>query len=356
MDMEGKLNDLDAMYTVDSIDMFGAVAGLPEQCQEAWELGQNSQLPGAGAISNIIVAGMGGSAIGGDLLRVYAAGKAAVPVAVNRGYLLPAYAGPDTLVIAVSYSGNTEETLSAYDDARARGCSMLALTTGGKLKERSEGDGVPVITIPGGISPRAATGYLFIPMLAVLQRLGLLPDLESEVAELVSGLQEIRGHLRPESPWENNAAKQLAQKLHNRIPVIWGSSGSTEVVAMRFKGQINENAKSPAYWNVFPELNHNELVGFEVPKDLLEKLHLVILKDEKDHPRVKTRIEITRGIAAKVVSGVDEIKARGTGMLARMYSLIYTGDYASVYLATLYGIDPGPVKIIDYLKTELAGK
>lgn len=356
MNIETKLNDPGAMYAVDSMDMFGALWGLPEQCQDAWRLGMKGPLPDAEAVSNIIVSGLGGSAIGGDLLRVYAAGKMAVPVAVNRDYILPAYADKSTLVIVVSYSGNTEETLSAYQDARNKGCSMLALTTGGKLKEMAQRDGAPVITIPGGLAPRAATGYLFIPALAVLQRMGLLPGLESEVGELVKILGEIRENLKPETPLKSNPAKQLAQNLYNRIPVIWGSSGTTGVVAQRFKGQVNENAKAPAYWNVFPELNHNELVGFEVPEELLEKLHLVILKDEQDHPRVKIRMEITRGIAAKVVSGIDEIKSSGEGMLARIYSLVYTGDYASVYLATLYGIDPGPVRIIDYLKSELAGR
>jgi len=344
------------MYKVDSMDMFKALWGLPEQCQDAWRLGMESPLPQAAAVSNVLVTGLGGSAIGGDLLRVYSSGKMSVPVAVNRDYLLPEYVDESTLIFAISYSGNTEETLSAYEEARRRGASIMALTTGGKLKQMAERDGVPVLEIPGGLAPRAATGYLFLPMLAVLQRMGLLQGVEGEIDELVRCLQEIRESLKPESPLESNLAKQLARNLHNRIPVIWGASGTTEVVAQRFKGQINENTKAPAYWNVFPELNHNELVGFEVPKELLEKLHVVILKDAEDHPRVKIRMDITKGIVAKVVSGVNEIKSSGEGMLARIYSLIYTGDYTSVYLATMYGVDPGPVKIIDYLKTELAGR
>lgn len=356
MNIEAVLKDPQAMYNVDSMNMFRALWGLPEQCADAWRLGTQGPLPVAGAISNVLVTGLGGSAIGGDLLRVYSAGKMAVPVAVNRDYVLPAYVDRSTLVFVVSYSGNTEETLSAYEEARNRGCPIVALTTGGKLKELADRDGVPVITVPGGLAPRAATGYLFIPTLAVLERLGLLSGLEAEVRELVEHLEEIRENLKPEASLEDNLAKQLARDFYNRIPVIWGGSGTTGVVAQRFKGQINENAKAPAYWNVFPELNHNELVGFEVPKELLEKLYVVILKDEEDHPRVKIRMEITRGIVAKAVSGVTEIKSSGQGVLARMYSLIYVGDYASVYLAALYGIDPGPVRIIDYLKAELAGR
>ncbi|MCF8011222.1 MAG: bifunctional phosphoglucose/phosphomannose isomerase [Clostridiales bacterium] len=356
MDIESLLNDAPAMYKVDSMDMFGALSGLPEQCKDAWKIGMDSPAPEAETISNVLVTGMGGSAIGGDLLRAYASGKMAVPVAVNRDYTLSQYADKSTLVIAVSYSGNTEETLSVYEQARKRECTIAVITTGGKLKESADKDGVPVIKIPGGLAPRAATGYLFIPALAVMQKLGLLKNVEDEIKELEDELEKIKKNITPESALEHNAAKQLAREFYGRIPVIWGAAGTTGVAAQRYKGQVNENAKAPAYWNVFPELNHNELVGFEVPRDLLEKLHIVMLKDKGDHERIKTRMEITRGIAARSVSGVTEISSSGEGLLARMYTLIYVGDYASVYLAVLYDIDPGPVKIIDYLKSELAGR
>lgn len=356
MSAEALLKDAQAIYKVDSMNMFGALWDLPGQCSAAWQLGQEVSLPAYGAISNVLVAGLGGSAIGGDLLRVYCVGKMAVPVAVSRDYLLPRYVDSTTLVFAVSYSGNTEETLSAYEEARRRGCPVVALTTGGRLGELAARDGMPVINVPGRLAPRAATGYLFLPMLAVLQRLGLIPALETEVEELVGQLEKMRQELHPEAPPEDNTAKQLASSLYNRIPVIWGASGSTEVVAQRFKGQINENAKAPAYWNVFPELNHNELVGFEVPKEILAKLQVVILRDSGDHPRVAMRMDITRDVVNKAVAGVSELASRGSGLLARLYSFIYVGDYASLYLAALYGLDPGPVKIIDHLKSLLANR
>ncbi|NPV27245.1 MAG: bifunctional phosphoglucose/phosphomannose isomerase [Firmicutes bacterium] len=327
---------------------------LPEQCAEAWEIGQRlSSLP-AGNFAQVVVTGLGGSAIGGDLLRVYAADRAQIPVIVNRDYRMPAFVGEQTLVFATSYSGNTEETLSAYDEARARGAKIIVLTTGGKLKEKAERDGVPVMVIPGGISPRAATGYLFIPTVAVMQRLGLLPDATAEITELVQILTVQRESLGPDQPTAGNLAKQLARLFYGRIPVIYGSAGNTETVAMRWKGQINENSKAMAYFNVMPELNHNEIVGTERPQPLLAQVELVYLRDPADHPRVQARYGITTELIGERVGRITEVYAQGDSTLARMYSLIYVGDYTSVYLALLYGIDPSPVKLIDALKRKLA--
>jgi glucose/mannose-6-phosphate isomerase len=343
-----------AMRERDSMDMLGALHGLPEQCARAWELGRAAVLPRADRVDGVVVTGLGGSAIGGDLLRTYAAAVAAVPVVVNRDYVLPRHVGLHTLVFAVSYSGNTEETLSAYREAREKGAPVVAITTGGRLGALAEEDGVPLITVPAGLAPRAATGYLFLPMLAVMSRLGLIPPVEEEVDELVAVLTELRARLEPGVPAAENPAKTLAWELLGNVPVVWGASGTTEVVAQRWKGQFNENAKIAAYWNAFPELNHNEIVGFEHPRQVLDHLYLVILRDPDDHPRVKRRMAITADLVRHRVSGVKEIEACGRGRLARMYSLIYIGDYASVYLAFLYGVDPGPVRVIDYLKQAMA--
>lgn len=350
------LNDWQAMYAGDSMGMLEALWNLPDQCARAWELGLATPLPPGRDVRQVVVTGLGGSAIGGDLLRVYGSGRLSVPVVVNRDYVLPQFVGPQTLVFAVSYSGNTEETLSAYREARERGARLVVLTTGGRLKEMALADGVPVITVPAGIAPRAATGYLFIPTLAVLSRMGMLSGVEAGVEELSRHLQFLREKYKPEVPLDENPAKQMAANFHNRIPVIWGASGTTEVVAQRWKGQVNENAKAPAYWNVFPELNHNELVGFQYPPELLQRLYIVILRDPRDHPRVVLRYAVTREIMEKAVAGVTEVTATGRDGLARLYSLIYLGDYASIYLAFLYGVDPGPVKVIDRLKASLAGK
>ncbi|WP_334109376.1 bifunctional phosphoglucose/phosphomannose isomerase [Thermodesulfitimonas autotrophica] len=348
------LNNPEALSTIDSTGYFAALAELGTQCRQAYALGRETRVPAVADLSTVVVTGLGGSAIGGDLLRVYCQARLRVPVTVNRDYTLPAFVGRKTLVFAVSYSGNTEETLSAYQQAREKGATIVALTSGGKLAALAGADGVPVIRVPAGLAPRAATGYLFIPMLAVLESLEMLDGVEAEVEELARELAHYATTYGLGSPVAQNPAKQLALNFKGRLPIIWGASGTTEVVAQRWKGQINENAKAPAYWNVFPELNHNEIVGFEEPAALIRQLWVVILRDKGDHVRVGYRMEITRRVIEGKVAGVTEVTSTGEGMLARLYSLIYLGDWASVYLATLYGIDPGPVRVIDYLKGELA--
>lgn len=353
------LNDIDAINEFDSGGMVEALTGLPEQMIKARQLALEVELPEdflskAGNIRNIVVAGMGGSAIGGDLLRVYCLQKLGVAVSVIRDYKAPCFVDKHSMVFATSYSGNTEETLSFYEEAKERGAAIVNITSGGKLEEMAVRDGLPVISIPAGLAPRAATGYLFLPTVLILEQMGLLQEIHHEVDELVDCLKEMRSKLKPDSPVEKNPAKKLALSFKNHIPLVWGASSTTEVVAQRWKGQINENAKAPAFWNVFPELNHNEIVGFEVPEKALSRLWIVFLQDKYDHPRVKKRMDITRAVVEKSVGGVSDVHSVGEGLLARMYSLIYTGDFASVYLAMLYGINPGPVKAIDYLKKELA--
>ncbi len=349
------LNNIEQILANDPGGMLAALWSLPEQCEEALAIGRKAVIPPEYAdISNIVVTGLGGSAIGGDFLRLFVTDRIKAPVIVNRDYILPNFIDQKTLLFAVSYSGNTEETLSAYDQAREKRALIVALTNGGKLREMAERDGVPVIVVPAGISPRAATGYLLIPTLAVLESFGMIEDLSPEISDLTTVLRELREQLKPEMISEHNLAKQIAHKIYGKIPVIWAASGNTEVVATRWKGQINENGKAPAYWNVFPELNHNEIVGFEAPAEVLKQLEIIILRDRNDHARVQKRMEISRKIIEGTVSGITEIWSSGEGRLARMFSLTYIGDYVSVYLAALYGIDPTPVKNIDHLKKKLA--
>jgi len=355
MNNQVDLNNVEQILANDPGGMLEALWNLPEQCEEALAIGRKAGIPAEyAAVSNIVVTGLGGSAIGGDFLRLFVSDKLRVPVIVNRDYTLPNFIDNKTLLFAVSYSGNTEETLSAYSQARERGARIVALTNGGKLREMAARDGVPVIVVPAGISPRAATGYLLIPTLTVLESIGLIEDLTAEITDLTATLRNLREQLKPDLAAEHNQAKQLAKRIYGKIPVIWGAGGNTEVAAARWKGQINENSKAPAYWNVFPELNHNEIVGFAEPAEMLKHLEIIVLRDKHDHPRVQKRMDISREIIKDVVSGVTEIWSSGEGHLARMFSLTYTGDYVSVYLAALYGIDPTPVKNIDFLKKKLA--
>lgn len=349
-----ELDNVEEVRQMDAGEMLKVLYELPEQCQKAWEIGLNTSVNPDGEYDQVLVTGLGGSAIGGDLLRVYALSKLKIPVLVNRDYTVPEFVGPRTLVFAASYSGNTEETLSAYANARQRGAKVVCLTTGGKLAEMAQKDGVTLITIPDGISPRAATGYLFLPMVAIFQKLGLVEDATSEIQELIEVLKELRLELALEQPEEKNLAKQLARRFFGHIPVIYGTCNNSETVAMRWKGQINENSKAMAYYNILPELNHNEIVGTEKPETLLKKIQLVYLRDSKDHLRVQKRFDIMSELIGDKVAGITEVRSRGQKHLARMYSLIYVGDYTSVYLALLYGIDPTPVRLIDSLKKKLA--
>ncbi len=334
--------------------MFEFLYHLPSQFEECLGFDYSAVLRVKREYSHIVVTGMGGSAIGGDILRCYCQGRLPLPVVVSRDYVLPSFVGPGTLVLAVSYSGNTEETLAAYEKARERGAGIIAVTTGGKLAEMASGDGNPVIRIPGGLVPRAATGYLFAPLVLVLEELGFISQVREDLKETVAVLEQVRREVEPSREQDGNPAKAIACQLYQRVPVIWGCSSTSEVAAMRWKGQLNENAKTLAFYNVFPELNHNEIVGFEVPQELVEKMAVVILRDPNDHLRTVKRIEITSEIIKDRVGSLNQIEAKGRSFLAKVYSLIYVGDYASVYLADMYGVNPTPVKVIDYLKSRMA--
>lgn len=348
------LNDAALLKAGDPDDMLGALAGLPDQCREAVKLTRAKEFHFSQTFRNVVVTGLGGSAIGGDFLRVFSARQAPIPVIVNRDYTLPGFVNESTLVFASSYSGNTEETLSAYEEAKARGAAVVAVTSGGKLGEKAKNDGVPLITIPQGLQPRAATGYLFVPTLIVMEKLALIPDVSKELEDMIASLKSIGQRIAPEVEETQNPAKQMAKMLYKKIPVIWGVSGTTETVAMRWKGQINENSKALAYFNILPELNHNEIVGTEAPEKLLKDIELVFLRSADDHPRVQKRFEITKEIIGERVRAVTEIWGEGNCLLSRMFTLTYLGDYTSVYLAILYGINPNPVKLISLLKDKLA--
>lgn len=333
--------------------MMGYLYDLPvqfEQCLTFDYTGlKRYRMPG-----NIIITGLGGSAIGGDIVRTLAWSQAKVPVTVNRDYNMPAFTGPDTLVMVVSYSGNTEETLSAYQQAHQAGAQIVCVASGGKLSDLARADGYEVITVPGGLVPRAATGYLFAPVALALEAMGVLAGISAQIEETISVLKNLREELEPGVDLPQNQARSIARDLKDAIPVVWGTAVVSEAAALRWKAQINENAKAPAYYNVFPELDHNEIVGFEVPPQLLSQLAVIVLRSPSDSERIVKRITITTNIIRDQVKNIIEVAARGQSFLAQFYSLVYIGDYTSVYLALEYGINPAPVKVIDYLKAELA--
>ncbi len=301
---------------------------------------------------NIIVSGMGGSAIGGDLLKDWARNKTDVPIEINREYDLPAYAGKKTLVLITSYSGDTEESLGAFLDALKRKCMIFCVSSGGALLENAERLKVPYLRVPGGNPPRAALPYLFVPLIFVLEKMGLVSGVREEFAEAVSLLEKVSKDNSPEKPAENNFAKTLALGIGKTSPVVYGF-GFYRSVAERFKQQFNENTKIPAKWEVFSELNHNEIVGWESSGDVAKCFTAIIIRDKAEPTEVRSRIEITKEMLEKAGVKLFEVSAQGKSPLAKMLSTICVGDFTSIYLAILHGVDPTPVKTINYLKDTL---
>jgi glucose/mannose-6-phosphate isomerase len=337
----------------DHSDMLALLREFPNQVREALEIGAKAELRMRTAgIRNIVVCGLGGSAIGGDLLRSYLAGEINVPFSVNRHYTLPKFVGPDTLVIISSYSGNTEETTTAHREALRRKARVLCVSSNGITEGLARRAHSPFIKVPGGLPPRAALGYSFFPLLLALTRLGLVKNKQKEIAEAVSLLDENVKRYANLDP-ATNPALALAQKLHHRIVICYSSTERFDTVNTRWRGQIAENAKSLAFGHVLPEMNHNELVGWKVLENEMREMVVVFLRDKDDHKRVQTRMDLTKGIISQYTEHVEEVWSEGKSMLARMFSLIQLGDWTSYYMSILHGEDPTPVAVIDYLKQSL---
>lgn len=338
----------------DPSGMRSLIEGFPQQVEEAVSIGKSSAIKfPISRITNIVVSGLGGSAIGGDLLRSYLAQELAVPVSVSRHYFLPGYVNDRSLVIVSSYSGNTEETISSFKDAIKRKARVICITSGGEVKRIALRRKLPLIEIPGGYPPRAALGYSFFPMLIALSNLGFINSKKGEIRETILLLVE-KAKLYGNFESADNPALRLAEKLHRKLPVVYSAADRFDAVNVRWRGQLSENAKTLAYGHVFPELNHNEIVGWEVLKDFMKSIHVVVLRDREDNVRVQLRMKITSELIREFADGISEARSEGKSLLARMFSLLYLGDWVSFYLAVLGGVDPTPVKKIDLLKEELA--
>ncbi len=349
--------DLDAPQSFAACDpkgMLAHIAGLPQQCAEAWNRIQRIKLPEEyHRARQVVVLGMGGSAIGADLLRGLLAEECPVPIIVHRDYGLPAFVDSHTLVIASSYSGNTEETLSGFDAAWARGAQLVAVTTGGELARRARQQGVPLYLFDYVAQPRAALGYSLLSLLGTLQHLGLVGDQSAAVTEAVEVMQQWQVELRESVPTSANAAKLLAQELAGRLPVVYGAEHLAEV-ARRWKGQFNENAKSWAVFDVVPELTHNTVAGYSCPSSLREITFVVVLSAASNHPRVRTRLDIICELLRQNGFAYRVVQARGQGKLAQVLSAVHLGDFVSYYLAMLYNVDPWEIANIDWVKERLS--
>lgn len=349
------LDDRKEIARLDPGGMLDLVRRLGTMTAEGWEAASDLALTPVSPRA-VIVSGMGGSGIGGDLLRALLAPTAATPVVVVKDYRLPAFVGRDTLVFACSYSGNTEETLAAYQEAHAAGATVVAVTSGGALAGFAVADGHPVVRVPPGLPPRAALPHILMPVLRVTSRLGVGGVTEAEVREAAALLGELVVRWGPEAPSGENPAKALAVALEGAVPVVYASSSQFEPVAHRWKTQINENSKIFACWNAFPELNHNETVGWEGVRGGHPRLHAVLLRDRDEGARNALRVEITRELLARRAGGITEVWSQGNGLLTRLLSLVLFGDLVSVYLALLTGVDPTPVEIITEIKRRLGGR
>jgi glucose/mannose-6-phosphate isomerase len=340
----------------DPSGMYDLIYNFPDQLRRAVEIAVDVDLSSLSTegINSICVAGLGGSAIGGDLARSYLQYDLSVPMAIIRHYELPAWVGRDTLVFVSSYSGNTEETLSAAAQARDRGCQAVALTSGGRVAETARASSWPVVSIPPGMPPRAALAFSFVPVLVALGRLGLVDDRAERIEALADFLEGRRARFAFDAPPSANTATSLAVDMLETVPIVYAGADYQDAVAVRFKGQICENAKQLAFANVFPEFNHNELVGYKVLDAYRDRLFVVILRDEDDHTRVARRMDIVEKIIDAEGVRVVSLSADGSDVLQRMFSHVQLGDFASYYLALANGVDPTPVKVIDQLKGELA--
>ena len=327
---------------------------MPELCQQAWRMAMNFDLPqDYSEVGKVVVLGMGGSAIGGDLVSTLVASEAKLPIIINRDYNLPAFIDSKTLVIASSYSGMTEETLSSFEQALETDSKKLVITTGGKLKAMAEERNIPVFSFDYKAQPRAALPFSFLPILGFLQRLGFIKDKSADVAEAVATLEKLSRRINEGVSLSQNPAKQLANRLYAHLPIIYGADILSEV-AHRWKTQINENSKAWAFYEVFPELNHNAVVGYQFPAELAGKIVVVLLQSAYLLKRIRLRYQATCRLLEQAKVSYQIVEGEGTGPLSQMMSLVLFGDYVSYYLAILYQIDPSPVEAIDYLKGQLA--
>ncbi len=350
------LDDVERIRAVDPSNMYNRIFDFPEQMEDAlkiaklWRFDPKDFL----GIKNIVVVGMGGSAIGGDLIRSFLASRLLVPMSVCRHYVLPEYVDDETLVIASSYSGNTEETLSAVDDALGRKAMIAAISTNGMLEEVARINEIPLAKLPAGLQPRAALGYSFIPLLVMFEKIGLVKKVIPEIEHAILALKTYREKYIEDNHTVSNPAKHIAEKVHKKIAIIYSGPTLTDVVGLRWKGQLCENAKNLAFANEFAEFNHNELVGWsEIVEQHSEHLVVLMLRDADDHPQIRKRMNIVKEIIEQRSVEVVDVYSRGDKPLERMLSLIQLGDFVSYYLAVLNEVDPTPVEVIERLKGAL---
>jgi len=346
------IESVEAIKKADPGEMLTKIKDLPLQVRDAWKIVQTATLPPAyGDVRNITILGMGGSAIGGEFAGALLADELKVPLNVHRDYGIPGYVSRDSLVIVSSFSGNTEETLSGFDEAKKRGAKILAITTGGKVAEDAKALRLPLITFGYHAQPRAALGYSMTLVLGVLGKLGFARDMGKEIEQALKDVAKLEERVHEGA--RTNDAKKLAAELYGRIPVIFGA-GAMGVMARRVKDQWNENAKNWAHYDVMSELNHNAVVGFPHPPIARDAQTVLLLRSRRDNPRHQIRFEVTKELLDRAQIPHKDLQFDGESLLSEILQMTYFTDYVSFYVALLNGADPSPVTSIDYLKDRLA--
>ncbi len=350
---DGIVSDIPGQPVTDTQGMFEAAAGLPEQVFDAAVAARGLEgLPDRDRIEHVVVLGMGGSGMAGDVLAATAGPFLPVPVVVSKGYELPAFVGETSLVFAVSFSGNTEETVEAASAAAVEGARMVVVTKGGELGRLASSWGVPVVGVPDRLAqPRSGLGALAIPALVVLEEIGLFPGAQQWIDFAVEQLRRRRDQLVGDAL----LGRALAARIGRTLPIFYGGGLIGATAAQRWKNQVNENAKVPAFWHSQPELCHNEIAGWGQHGDLTRQVFTVVnLRHDFEHPQVVRRFDVVNALVDEVVSSVEEVRAEGEGHLAQLLDLVMVGDFVSLHLAAREGLDPGPVPALDHVKAAIA--
>ncbi|HSR54186.1 MAG TPA: bifunctional phosphoglucose/phosphomannose isomerase [Acidobacteriota bacterium] len=347
LDQPGRMSDSKGQSIFESLRQFG------HQLRSGPSLAASLESQPLEDVTSVVYCGLGGSAIAGDLLQAVLGDSLSLPWLVHRDYGLPAFAGPGTLALVSSYSGDTEETLDAFRIARRRGCSMVCVSSGGRLLREAKRHDIPRIQLPSGLAPRNSLGFALSSLLSGLHRLGLTPDPGPSLQEAADAAAQRARRLGLDTPLKENPAKHLARRLQGRMVIIYGSAGLTFPVARRWRGQINENSKQLAWAADLPEMNHNEVAGWEHPSEMLKQVAAVFLRDQDEHPRIAKRFDITRRYIQDKAGDTLECDGVGGSRLDRMLSLVQLVDWASVYLAILNDADPESIEAIDSLKQRM---
>lgn len=338
----------------DRDNMLSLLLDFPEQCKKASQIGEEIEIPAYSNFKNIVFSGMGGSAIGGDIIRSYCTYRLDFPIFVIRNYNLPKFVDENTLFFACSYSGNTEETLVSFYEAIKRRAKIFVISSGGKLIDFANKEKIPFVKIPSGYPPRQALGYFVFTLFSIFKKINILNNLDKELEETILVLEKMRDEKISPKIKRGNIALDIAKIIKDRFPVIYSQIDYLDVVSMRWRAQLAENSKMLSSMHFLPEMNHNEIVGWQFPKKIIDKFFVIFLRDNQESEHIYNRIEITKEILNKKKFTFREIWAEGNSLLTRIFSLIYIGDFLSYYLALLNKIDPTPVEPIIYLKQRLS--